>query len=251
MSTNLQKAGKKVSEVLETKDYSIFKKYVGNREVKKQHVNYLASKMKKNGWMKTSSVVVNTRGEIIDGQHRLMAAQIAKVPVQYTIVRGAGSFEITEMNTGQRNWTPFDHLNKFVSQGDETYIRFEKFHKDFPMFNFTELCVFLGNRLSTIRRDNFERGEFQIVDEAKAREMATNVVRLKDYYPSHYNKSIFVRAIVKVFLTKSDVFDFEEFLHKVSLRPSRLVPCGTLGQYIEMIEDIYNYRRTDKVNLRF
>jgi hypothetical protein len=30
-----------------------------------------------------------------------------------------------------------------------------------------------------------------------------------------------------------------------------LVACGTVEQYVEMIEDIYNYRRSDKVNLRF
>ena len=47
------------------------------------------------------------------------------------------------------------------------------------------------------------------------------------------------------------LFVFDEFLHKVKLRPNKLVPCGTVEQYVEMIEDIYNYKRGSKVNLRF
>jgi len=30
-----------------------------------------------------------------------------------------------------------------------------------------------------------------------------------------------------------------------------LVACGTVDQYVEMIEDIYNFKRSKKVNLRF
>ena len=30
-----------------------------------------------------------------------------------------------------------------------------------------------------------------------------------------------------------------------------IVPCGTTDQYVEMIEDIYNFKRSKKVNLRF
>ena len=57
--------------------------------------------------------------------------------------------------------------------------------------------------------------------------------------------------MVKVLSHKKDVFDFEEFIHKVKLRPNMLVPCGTTDQYVEMIENIYNYKRSGKVNLRY
>ena len=42
--------GKKVAEVLETKDYSIFKFRHDNREIKPNHVKYLTKKMKEKGW---------------------------------------------------------------------------------------------------------------------------------------------------------------------------------------------------------
>lgn len=243
--------GKKVAEVLETRDYSIFKFRHDNREIKPNHVKYLTKKMKDKGWLKTSTVVINGNGDIIDGQHRVKAAIEASVPIRFRVERGAGIEEITEMNTGQRNWSPFDHLHKFVARGNENYIKFDNFIKEFPMFRITECAMFLNNGISTVDRRVFEEGRWIAKDVNVARKWANNVLSLKPYFEKYYNKSIFVRAMIKVFTTKKDVFNFDQFLHKVKLRPSMIYACGTVEQYVEMIEDIYNYKRSDKVNLRF
>lgn len=243
--------GKKVAEVLETRDYSIFKFRHDNREIKPNHVKYLTKKMKDKGWLKTSTVVINGNGDIIDGQHRVKAAIEAAVPIRFRVERGAGIEEITEMNTGQRNWSPFDHLHKFVARGNENYIKFDNFIKEFPMFRITECAMFLNNGISTVDRRVFEEGRWIAKDVNVARKWANNVLSLKPYFEKYYNKSIFVRAMIKVFTTKKDVFNFDQFLHKVKLRPSMIYACGTVEQYVEMIEDIYNYKRSDKVNLRF
>jgi hypothetical protein len=86
----------------------------------------------------------------------------------------------------------------------------------------------------------------------KAYEWAHHLMSLKSYFEKGYNKSIFVRAMIRVFLNKPE-FMFEEFLHKIRLRPRSIYMCGTVEQYLEMIEDIYNYRRNtdEKINLRF
>ncbi len=54
-------------------------------------------------------------------------------------------------------------------------------------------------------------------------------------------------------MEKKPDFKFEEFLHKVKLRPSSIYVCGDKKSYAEMIEDIYNYKRRndEKLNLRF
>jgi len=243
--------GKRVAEVLETKDYSIFRFRKDNREIKPNHVKYLAKKMKERGWLKTSTVVINGNGDVIDGQHRVMAAMESNVPIRFRVERGAGIDEITEMNTGQRNWSPFDHIHKFVARGNENYIIFDKFIKEFPMFRITECAMFLNNSFSSVKRDSFEEGRWVVKDVNLARKWANNVLSLKPYFEKGYNKSIFVRSIIKLLSTKSDVFDFDQFLRKVELRPNLIHLCGSVEQYVEMIENIYNYRRSDKVNLRF
>jgi len=243
-------SGKKVGEIFETKDYSIFKFRDDNRTIRPNHVKKLIKKMQVRGWLETSVVTINGNGDLINGQHRVTAAKAVGCPVRYKVVRGAGSDEMTEDNTLQLNWSPFDHLHKFVTKGNPNYITFDKFANDFPMFRYTEITMLLNNSMSTIKRDSFEQGNYVVKNEKKAREWGNYLLEIKPYFEKYYNKSIFVRALVKILSNKKE-FKFDEFMHKVKLRPTKLVACGTVEQYVEMIEDIYNYKRSDKVNLRF
>jgi hypothetical protein len=247
---NKIQVGKKVGEIYETKDYSIFKFRDDNREVNVNHVKKLANRMKENGWLSSSVVTLNGGGEVIDGQHRVKAAMSVNCPIRYKVTRGAGSEEMTAMNTLQKNWSPFDHLHKFVTKGNPHYVTFDKFVKEFPMFKYTEVAMLLNNTLSTIKRDTFESGDYVVRNEKKARSWAEQILQLRPYFEKYYTKAIFVRAFIKIVSNKKE-FVFEEFMHKVKLRPNMLVPCGTVEQYTEMIENIYNYKRSNKVNLRF
>ncbi len=247
---NKIQSGKKVGEIFETKDYSIFKFRDDNRVIRPNHVKKLASKMKNRGWLPASVVTINGSGDVIDGQHRVKAAIETTTPVRYKVVRGAGIDEMTEMNTLQVNWSPFDHLHKFVVRGVPSYITFDKFVKEFPMFKYTEIAMFLNNNQSSIQRDTFENGQWEVRSVSKAREWANNILQLKEYGEKFFNRAIFVRAMIKVMSNKPE-FVFDEFIHKVKLRPMNFKQCGTVDQYVEMIEDIYNYRRSDKINLRF
>lgn len=247
---NKIQSGKRVGEIFETKDYSIFKFRKDNRPIIPNHVKKLAKRMSEKGWLSTSVVTINGNGDIIDGQNRVTAAMSVGCPVRYKVDRGAGSDEMTEMNTLQKNWSPFDHLHKFVAKGNTNYITFSNFAKDYPMFRYTEIAMFLNNSCSSVKRDTFESGEYIAKSDKKGRDWANNVLQLKPYFEKYYNKSIFVRAIIKILSNKKE-FIFDEFMHKVKLRPTKLQPCGTVEQYIQMIEDIYNYKRGEKVNLRF
>jgi hypothetical protein len=52
-------------------------------------------------------------------------------------------------------------------------------------------------------------------------------------------------------LMRKPQFEFTEFIAKLRLQPSALFDCQTTAQYVSLIEEIYNYRRRDKVNLRY
>lgn len=247
---NKIQTGKKVGEVFETKDYSIFKFREDNRIINTNHVKKLSQRMKERGWLKTSLVTINGSGEIIDGQHRVRAAMSVGCPVRYECVRGASSEEMTGMNTLHRNWSPFDHLHKFVKKGNTNYITFEKFVNEFPMLKYTEIAMLLQNSVTSVKRDSFDSGNYVVKNEKKGREWGNYILELKPYFEKYYNKSTFVRSFIKIISNKKD-FVFEEFLHKVKLRPNMLKPCGSVEQYTEMIENIYNFKRSSKVNLRF
>lgn len=243
--------GKKVGETYETKDYGLFKIHPENRSIMSSHVNRLVKKMKNYGsWLKTSIVIVNEKFQIIDGQHRVEAAKIVGFPIRYQIVTGAEAEHILKMNQDQRNWSPFDVIEKYVKRGNKHYTALAEFKTEFPQFKITECTNFCTNGVTTVSREQFEEGRWVTKDMKKAREYANNILKLQPYFDKYYTKAIFVRAMMKVMSGKKE-FSFDEFLHKIKLRPNMLVPCGTVEQYVEMIEGLYNYKRKNKVNLRF
>jgi hypothetical protein len=242
---------KQVNKVLQTKNYSMFKFRNDNRDVNEPHVRKLTKNMKENGWMKGSIVVVNEKNEIIDGQHRIKAAITAGVPVEYIVSRGSGIREIIGNNVLTNQWNIKTYLDHHVKQGNTNYQVLKDFMVKYPMFKFTELTMFLNNGLNNASRGVFESGDWKIKNVKTAELWVERILQLKPYF-EQYNRSIFVRAVVKI-MSKKTEFSFDEFLHKVKLRPTMLRPCGTVDQYVEMIEELYNYHRRndEKLNLRF
>jgi hypothetical protein len=243
---------KKVNEILRTKDYSIFKVNEHNRVIIPSHVKRLTQSMLVNGWQKGSYMVTDRNYNVIDGQHRLEAAKIANVPVEYAVEVKATADSIRMLNTNSKNWNIIDHLRYHVEAGNQNYVLLDRFMKNFPDFRPTECMMLVKNSMSSAERGEFESGQFVVKDMKKAYAWGHQIMSLKPYFDSGYCKSIFVRALMKVFLNKPE-FNFDEFLHKIHIRPRSIYMCGTVDQYVEMIEDIYNYKRKvdEKVNLRF
>jgi hypothetical protein len=243
--------GTLVNTVLKTRDLNQFKFRKDNRSIKPSHVAALVKSMKAKGWYAGSYVVVNSSMEIIDGQHRVTAAKEAGVPVTYVMEIAANFNMIRNLNTNQKNWSIIDHIHGFVVEKNPHYVALENFMKEFKFLKPTDAMILTQNAYTPIKREDFESGMFKVKDIIKAREWANHILSLKPYFVG-YNRAIFVRALVKI-LSRNTKFEFESFLHKVKLRPQSIYMCGTVNQYIEMIESIYNYKRisTDKINLRF
>lgn len=247
METN----SKEVNQVYQTKDYGIFKTTEKNRSVLPNHVKRLYQSMLLNGWVKGSFVVIDRSGNIIDGQHRIEAAKQAGVPITYIVENRISIDNIRLLNTNSKNWNIIDHLAYHVKQGNQNYILLERFMKNFPDLRPTECTMLVKNNNSSAERGEFESGNFVVRDMKKAYEWGHNIMKLKHLFEKGYNKAIFVRALVKVL--QKPQFNFDEFLHKIEIRPKSIYLCGTVEQYVEMIEEIYNYKRKteEKVNLRF
>lgn len=241
-----------VNFVYETTNYSEFKFRKDNRDIIPKHVKDLMVKMKEHGWLAGSYVVVNGKGEIIDGQHRVKAAIETKTPIRYIVEENTGKDELLALNRDQKNWTLKDYIDIHIKHGNENYVILRNFMYNFSDFNPSDCISLLLNNSGSINRSTFENGGFKVKDVNKATEWALKIRSLSPYFDG-YNKNGFIRAILRLFVSKPHVFDFDEFLHKLQLRPRALVVCGNTHQYIALIEEIYNFHRknNEKVNLRY
>lgn len=251
-STQVQN-NNEVNKVYKTSNLSIFKQIDGNRIPNLQHVNRLAESICVYG-MKCNPILVNDKMQVIDGQHRLMAAKKAESFVYYIIVDGYSLSEVHTLNANQKNWGAKDFMEGYASIGIESYIN---------LYNFLEknidytlpVCIMLCNNSSNYHlikgkdiKNNFNDGNWVGQDFELAQEWANKIRMIKPYF-MYYNTRSFVGAIMGLFKNKN--FDFNEFMHKIRLQPAALVLCAKSEQYRTLIEDIYNYKSRNKVSLKY
>ena len=249
---------KEVNKVYRTNDLSTFKSIPGNRSINLQHVNRLIYSINKYG-MKCNPILVNEELAVIDGQHRLAAAKNAGTFIYYIIVNGYSLTEVHTLNLNQKNWGKIDYMEGYADMGLEPYVKLREFalkNDDFSFSNCLALCsnvvmpsdeYLAGKSKLIIPKNVFEEGTWIGKDFDLAQDWA-NKIRMVGTYYDGYDRTVFIRAFIP--LLYNDKFDFSEFMHKLRLQPSALVDCVKSDQYRTVIEDIYNWRSRNKVNLR-
>jgi len=111
-----------VNQIYRTNDYKKFQRISGNRTVNKNKVKDLIKSMEKGGWLSTVVITVNELMQIIDGQHRYLAARTTGTPILYQIVEGSGLKEVIKTNSGSSNWTIKDHIPSQIALGNKSFI---------------------------------------------------------------------------------------------------------------------------------
>jgi len=260
-SNQVQK--QEVNKVYKTNDLSIFKQIDGNRVPNLQHIKRLSDSIRVYG-MKCNPILVNERMEVIDGQHRLMAAKEANSFVYYIVIDGYSLDEVHTLNLNQKNWSKKDFMEGYANMGIESYIKLRDFvakNEDYTFITCMALCQNTPtgdsrtlaiqthkSKLDGNKVQIFEQGTWLCGDMNLANEWAGKIRMIKTYYQG-YNRSTFVSTMIG--LLKKDIFDFNEFMHKLRIQPSALVDCTSTEQYRILIEDIYNYKSRNKINLRY
>lgn len=255
-------SAKEVNKVYKTNDLSIFKMVSGNRVPNPQHVKRLKTSILQNG-MLCNPILVNEEMQVIDGQHRLLACKETKSSIFYIILDGYSLREVHTLNLNQKNWTKKDFMDGYADMGIESYIRLREFVDKNEDYNFTDCISFCSNRSASdnsvstksklirpelSKQEFFEEGTWKGKDFKLAQEWAEKIRLIKPYYIG-YNKSTFVKTMITLF--KNEKFDYSEFMHKVRLQPKALVDCANVEQQKMLIEEIYNYRSRQKINLRY
>jgi hypothetical protein len=251
-----------VNKVYKTNDLSIFKQIGGNRVPNPQHIKRLKVSIIEKG-MLCNPILINDKMEVIDGQHRLIASQEAKSFIYYIILKDYSLSEVHTLNLNQKNWTKKDFMDGYADMGIESYIKLREFinkNTDISFNDCLSLCSnkagseigmndkYLQKNPETSVIEVFQEGTWKGKDFNLAQEWIEKIRLIKPYYDG-YNRSIFIRTMIGLFKNKD--FDYSEFMHKVRIQPKALVECVTVIQQRMLIEEIYNYKSRNKINLRY
>ena len=253
-----------VNKVYKTNKLEIFKPIVGNRPTNPMHIKRLSSSIKQNGLLQ-NPIIVNEKMQVIDGQHRLSAAKLANSYIYYIIAKGYNLKDVQTLNLNQKNWNKKDFMDGYAAMGIESYIKLKDFINYNKVFNIRD-CIALCSNSTTDRssdltnkyrvsrkkpvnvKEIFEEGTWKGKDFKLAQENADKLKMIQPYYDG-YRRSTFIGTILQ--LLKNDNFNFIQFLDKLKFQKNKLQDCTSVSQYKLLIEDIYNYKRREKVNLRY
>jgi len=120
-----------------TTDYSRFKRINSNREICRRHLTRLVMAISQKNLLHLYPLIINKAGEIIDGQHRLKAAQELKLPVFYFTCDQVSKSDIALMNSNRKSWAGKDYIGFFAEEGVEGFGKLKKLIIDFPKISVT------------------------------------------------------------------------------------------------------------------
>jgi hypothetical protein len=233
-----------VLQVHTTTDYFLFKSIDGNRTLNPMHINKLKRSMKENYLF--TVIIVNEKYEIIDGQHRFEAIKELKLPLNYIICKGYRLHEVHVLNQIAKKWNTDDYLAGYCDLGYEHYLLYARFKEKYQ-FGHNE-CIAILSGVNSYNVQDFYKGDFKVKNYEQACKTADAIYMVQPYY-KRFKRRSFIFALLRLF--KNPNFEFNELLKKLSIQPNALVDCSNIEQYVSLIEEIYNYRRSNKVNLRF
>lgn len=233
-----------------TNNYEIFKFREDNREkIVSNHVKRLSESIQARNLLYMRPIVVNEQMEVLDGQHRLLAAKMLGVEIFYKVEKSCNVEDIILLNTS-KSWGLADFLNYYVKNGHEEYIKL----KDFAFKN--RLQTRIAYELCCARSDEsytlFKSGKFKFrhdlyIDEIDSCWRTIDFIK-KMNGQSHYTTSAkFWKSLVK--LVSMPDFNVEKWMSNLSRMVERCCAKVSSDEYRRLFMDIYNWKNPHKIDL--
>lgn len=241
-----------------TTNYKRFKLLTekGNREVKTNHVKRLVEAISKKNMLEQNPIIVNKYDEVIDGQHRLKAAEELGVPIYYIFSEDSGIDEVMILNDNVRQWRSKDFINAYARKGIEDYaILLEAINLyKLPITVIAGVLMF-GEKVSmtgggevskqikagTFKVNHLRLATLVLEDISEAREMLKN----KSYTRSRNFIVAFLRA------RSLEGIDMERFYHALKAHARMIGRKESINDYLRAFEKVYNYKTKNVEELRF
>jgi hypothetical protein len=240
--------------VLKTKDYSIFKFVNFNRDKRRKHIEAMKKVLLKENLLKFHPILVNQNMEVIDGQHRLAAAQELGLEIFY--MSGDISYEhILNANLVQRKASISDILKFYaVKDHKEDYIKLRKFCEILEI-NPKALLGLLFGACTPSLVEFIKSGNFRLPQNSKAPEEIVesfknfmSFIKERKVKPfSMFSSHNFTIAYRNLFMLNG--FNEGIFLSKLQMRWFELVPQVNSHEWTKRLIDIYNWKNHTPLSL--
>jgi len=231
-----------------TTNYGQFRLDPTNRAVNSDHLEKLYDAIKKKNLLKEFPILVTEDGTILDGQHRLKAAEALNTPIYYIVTKDMTVDDVSETNAAVRKWSTADWLDVWCKRGAPEYIKLQEFMRQYPFIkigNAINLCTY-GDRAQL--QSNFKSGKYKCNDLEFAHQVASAVLDFAPYV-TFYKDPRFIYAVNN--LVEHADYDHSRMMAKMAYLSKKVVKCPDVETYMAMFTEIYNYRTHGDNQVRF
>lgn len=230
------------SEIIWTDEYDAFNLYKMNRDIDN---NYVVNKIKKSlveqGWLADYPMIVDEDFNIIDGQHRFIAAKELGIKIPVKITKGFTDEQMIAINNATKRWTDKDFIAYRAKKGDASA------RKLITLCNRYNLTVRVAMRISGIyARTSIREIILPDFDFNAAEKKANQIIEILEVVKEKGGR--LVEGICA--LIRHQDYDHDRMLNKLSNQLDRFHKCNTSTAYIELLEDIYNYQSRNRIRVR-
>lgn len=234
----------KETTVLSTTDYGLFKEIISNREVDDLHVKHLVATIQETNLLHLNPIIVNSEMEVIDGQHRLAAAQQLSVPIYYFIDDKVTKQHIAGLNSNQKHWSMEDYVNFYCVEKNPHYLILSEFIRKHPFVGVWTLTKLLTSGGTT---KDFREGRFEVDQKEEATAILQQVDKVRNIGLEFAYDRNFVMALKDARAVEG--FNPDQFMQKLENNRMELFKCAKKQQYLQLIEAIYNKHQHYKLRL--
>ena len=235
-----------------TTNYNMFTLDKTNRSVLPHHVQCLKNSISQNNLLYLKPISVNEEYVVVDGQHRLQAAQELGVPIYYVVGDNLGSAMIL-LNAAQKNWSNDEYLVYWAKKEVESYVKLLELKKKYKM-SFSTLLSWFGTYNTLFMREVFRTGNYELpsnpvfMENLVAGQEIVEVFAQKKTHPCWLLGSCkFINSLRKVL--ECPYINNEHFIRKIWEYPKQLVIAGSTLDYTTQLVDIYNHRVSKKIKI--
>lgn len=236
--------------IKKTKDYDMFVFRDDNREkIDRAHVQKLVQSITARNMLDLKPILVNEKMEIIDGQHRLLAAQKLDVEIYYDVQKNIDASDIIRLNT-TKNWTTGDIFNFYCKHEYPEYLKLQEFMKKNQLSLKIAIIISIGK--AHAQHADFKNGLFKFNDEIMEADLDTcwdtiNYIKKMNGHSPYVLSAKFWQALLKIVQHYS--FEADKWHSNVKKMVEHFTAKATTNDYVRMMQNIYNWRNNNKINL--
>ncbi len=233
-----------------TKNYEMFKFREDNRaKVLHADVCRLAESIKARNLLEFRPILVNEEMEILEGQHRLLAAKLLQVDIYYQVEKKLQASDIIRLNVSKQ-WTMADYLNFYCHHDYQEYIKLRDFAKSHELTLKVALNICVGNAKTAYHAYKDGTFKFSIEEIGEQLEICwetINYIKKMNGYSAYTDSSRFWKAILK--LTTHADFEVDKWRVNLHRMVNHFCPKASTEDYAIMMQGVYNWKNHVKINI--